>query len=243
MNLAIDIGNSLAKLAVIENGQVVDFLKTDRPDAAFVAGVLDANPAIDAAIAVADDGWEFDHWSASIGFVDQQESIMFTVPGDADANGVFLTAHFRKVEEEEPDPTASPTPSPSPSPTPVPGSSSSTASSGGSSSTPASSSSTSNSTPPAPTQCPHSSTSTSRVEPTCGAAGSETVTCTACGTVISTTTLPATGAHSFSNGVCTVCGATDPNYVAPSSSQANAANSGNGTEGGGETVPSTVPAE
>ena len=51
MNLAIDIGNSLAKLAVIENGQVVDFLKTDRPDAAFVAGVLDANPAIDAAIA------------------------------------------------------------------------------------------------------------------------------------------------------------------------------------------------
>ena len=44
MNLAIDIGNSLAKLAVIENGQVVDFLKTDRPDAAFVAGVLDANP-------------------------------------------------------------------------------------------------------------------------------------------------------------------------------------------------------
>lgn len=52
MNLAIDIGNSLAKLAVIENGQVVDFLKTDRPDAAFVAGVLDANPAIDAAIAM-----------------------------------------------------------------------------------------------------------------------------------------------------------------------------------------------
>ena len=52
MNLAIDIGNSLAKLAVIENGQVVDFLKTDRPDAAFVAGVLDANPAIDAAIAI-----------------------------------------------------------------------------------------------------------------------------------------------------------------------------------------------
>ena len=40
MNLAIDIGNSLAKLAVIENGQVVDFLK------------LDANPAIDAAIAI-----------------------------------------------------------------------------------------------------------------------------------------------------------------------------------------------
>lgn len=52
MNLAIDIGNSLAKLAVIENGQVVDFLKTDRPDAAFVAGVLDANPAINAAIAI-----------------------------------------------------------------------------------------------------------------------------------------------------------------------------------------------
>ena len=52
MNLTIDIGNSLAKLAVIENGQVVDFLKTDRPDAAFVAGVLDANPAIDAAIAI-----------------------------------------------------------------------------------------------------------------------------------------------------------------------------------------------
>ena len=29
MNLAIDIGNTCAKLAVIENGQVVDFFKTD----------------------------------------------------------------------------------------------------------------------------------------------------------------------------------------------------------------------
>lgn len=207
--------------------------------------------------AVADDGWEFDHWSASIGFVDQQESIMFTVPGDADANGVFLTAHFRKVEEEEPDPTASPTPAPTCTcttkcdsaapnqdcpvckndPSKCTGTAASSSTPSGGSSTPPASSSTagsstppaSSSTPPAPTECPHSSTSTSRVEPTCGAEGSETVTCTACGTVISTTTLPATGAHSYSGGVCTVCGASDPNYVAPSSSQANVAPPDGGT--------------
>lgn len=61
--------------------------------------------------AVADEGWEFDRWSASLGFIDQQETIRFTVPQEADANGIFITAHFRKVEQE-PDPTASPTPAP-----------------------------------------------------------------------------------------------------------------------------------
>ena len=61
--------------------------------------------------AVADEGWEFDHWSASLGFIDQQETIRFTVPQEADANGIFITAHFRQVEQE-PDPTASPTPAP-----------------------------------------------------------------------------------------------------------------------------------
>lgn len=63
--------------------------------------------------AVADEGWEFDHWSASLGFIDQQETIRFTVPQEADANGIFITAHFRKVEQE-PDPTAAPTPTPVP---------------------------------------------------------------------------------------------------------------------------------
>ena len=30
MNLAIDIGNTLAKLAVIDDGQMVDFQKTEK---------------------------------------------------------------------------------------------------------------------------------------------------------------------------------------------------------------------
>lgn len=53
------------------------------------------------------------------------------------------------------------------------------------------------------------------MEPTCGAAGSETVTCTACGAVTGVTELRATGAHTYVNGVCTVCGAADPNFVTP----------------------------
>ena len=65
------------------------------------------------------------------------------------------------------------------------------------------------------------------MEPTCGAEGSETVTCTLCGNTY-TETLPALG-HTYVNGVCTVCGATDPNYVASSSSQANVAPPDGGT--------------
>ena len=40
MNLAIDIGNTLAKLAVIDDGQVVDFQKTEKIDSAFVEKIL-----------------------------------------------------------------------------------------------------------------------------------------------------------------------------------------------------------
>lgn len=55
-----------------------------------------------AVTAVPDDGWEFTGWSATIGHVDGSATIAFTVPADADANGVVITANFRKVE---PDPT------------------------------------------------------------------------------------------------------------------------------------------
>ncbi len=50
MNLAIDIGNTFAKLAVIDNGQVVDFLRTGMLDAGFLEELFAANPDIDAAI-------------------------------------------------------------------------------------------------------------------------------------------------------------------------------------------------
>ena len=52
MNLAIDIGNTLAKLAIIDGGQVVDFLKTEQIDTAYIEKLLKANPGIDAAVIV-----------------------------------------------------------------------------------------------------------------------------------------------------------------------------------------------
>ena len=83
--------------------------------------------------------------------------------------------------------------------------------------------------------CGHSNTTTTTVDATCTAAGSETVTCDACGTVISTVTIPATGhtagadatcteaqtctvcqatitaalGHNYVDGVCSRCGAED----------------------------------
>ena len=52
MNLAIDIGNTLAKLAVIDDGQMVDFQKTEKIDCTFIERLLEENPEIDAAIIV-----------------------------------------------------------------------------------------------------------------------------------------------------------------------------------------------
>lgn len=57
-----------------------------------------------AVTAVPDEGWEFAGWSATIGHVDGSATVMFTVPADADANGVVITANFRKVDNE-PEPT------------------------------------------------------------------------------------------------------------------------------------------
>ena len=54
--------------------------------------------------AVPNEGWEFAGWSASIGHVDGSATVAFTVPTDADANGVVLTANFRKVDDG-PEPT------------------------------------------------------------------------------------------------------------------------------------------
>ena len=66
-----------------------------------------------------------------------------------------------------------------------------------------------------PVVCAHSSTTTTTVDATCTTAGSVTVTCDACGIVLSTDTIPATG-HSYgdwasnNNGThsrtCSVCG-------------------------------------
>ena len=58
MNLAIDIGNTLAKLTLIDRGQVIDFVKIEREafDTACLEELLAANPTIDAAIAVSTSG-------------------------------------------------------------------------------------------------------------------------------------------------------------------------------------------
>lgn len=50
MNLAIDIGNSLSKLAIIDRGEVVDFLKTETLDIPYLEELLEHYPAIEAAI-------------------------------------------------------------------------------------------------------------------------------------------------------------------------------------------------
>ena len=73
--------------------------------------------------AVPNEGWEFVGWAATIGSTgDSGESLTFTVPGNADSNGVILTAYFEQKEAEPtqtPEPTASPSPTPSASPAPV----------------------------------------------------------------------------------------------------------------------------
>ncbi len=51
-------------------------------------------------------------------------------------------------------------------------------------------------------------------EATCTVPGSKSRHCTRCDAKIDVTAIPATG-HKFENGVCTVCGAEDPDYVAP----------------------------
>lgn len=52
--------------------------------------------------AVPDSGWAFDHWSASIGSASSSASLSFTVPSNADAGGVVITAYFTPdVHEHE----------------------------------------------------------------------------------------------------------------------------------------------
>lgn len=50
--------------------------------------------------AVPNTGWQFDYWTASIGSTGGGASLTFTVPGDADANGVIITAHFTPAEHD-----------------------------------------------------------------------------------------------------------------------------------------------
>ena len=67
--------------------------------------------ACSAVTAVADEGWYFDHWEASIGHVENADTIVFTVPPEVDANGVVITAVFgqevhehywEEIERQEP---------------------------------------------------------------------------------------------------------------------------------------------
>ena len=65
------------------------------------------------------------------------------------------------------------------------------------------------------------------VAATCGQNGHEAATEYACGYTVGGAVIPATGAHNFQNGTCTVCGATDPNWK--------------GTTGGGSGSTPTTP--
>lgn len=50
--------------------------------------------------AVPDKGWKFAYWTASLGSAGSSASLTFTVPSNADAGGVVLTAHFTPDEHE-----------------------------------------------------------------------------------------------------------------------------------------------
>lgn len=50
--------------------------------------------------AVPDAGWKFAYWSASIGSAGSGSQLTFTVPSNADAGGVVVTAHFEPAEHE-----------------------------------------------------------------------------------------------------------------------------------------------
>ena len=50
--------------------------------------------------AVPDAGWKFAGWTASLGAASSSSSLSFTVPSNADANGVIVTAHFESDEHE-----------------------------------------------------------------------------------------------------------------------------------------------
>ena len=63
--------------------------------------------------------------------------------------------------------------------------------------------------------CAHPSTTTVTTEATCTVAGSTVEKCTECGTVVSTTTIPALG-HKYVNGTCSRCGLIDASTCAHS---------------------------
>ena len=50
--------------------------------------------------AVPNAGWKFAGWTASLGAASSSSSLSFTVPSNADANGVIVTAHFEPDEHE-----------------------------------------------------------------------------------------------------------------------------------------------
>lgn len=51
-----------------------------------------------AVTAVPDQGWKFSYWSVSLGSAGSSATLKFTVPSNADANGVIVTAHFEPAE-------------------------------------------------------------------------------------------------------------------------------------------------
>ena len=74
---------------------------------------------------------------------------------------------------------------------------------------------TSGSETPEPS-CEHTTTREEVVtHATCAEAGSKNIICETCGETISTETIPATGAHTYVDGKCSVCEAVDPDYTAP----------------------------
>lgn len=76
--------------------------------------------------AVANEGYAFDYWTIEpVGSAGGAgDTLTFTVPADADANGVVIKAHFKAVVTVTPAPTATPTPTatatPAPTVTPTP---------------------------------------------------------------------------------------------------------------------------
>ena len=185
--------------------------------------------------AVPEEGWAFDYWTIEpVGTAgDAKEELVFTVPGDADANGVVIQAHFKPVATPAPSASPSPTPSASPSATPQPTGDPTPQPTG----LPTAGPTAEPTLQPteAPTEAPHTHTwgPEETLSPaSCTAPGRAKHTC-ACGASEEYESGAALG-HDFSqNGpTCSRCTEPNPNYSAGSQPTAPPAES-NGEQGGG----------
>ena len=183
-----------------------------------------------AVTAVPAEGWFFSHWTATIGHVDDSSTITFTVPGDADANGVVITAVFQEEEREcehdwEEIESKEPTCTEDgfvkyrcklcQEETVEPWRAQGHQFQNGFCIICGEPDPEQAQPSPTPAPTPEHNWVPDHLDPTCSAPGYDRERCSICGQVRNEVTLQPTGRHSFVDGFCIFCGAQDPIYVPP----------------------------